>query len=803
MKTKGIYFLYRVLQALALPALVAYFLVRSLRNPAYFTSLPQRLGFLSRSSFRQTVAGSIWLHAVSVGEVLSIVELARRLRAEFPRTPVFVSTGTLAGRATAREKLGGTATGIFYAPIDHVFAIRRVLRMLQPAVVAVIETEIWPNLFRESKRAGCRLVIVNGRISDRMARRYRRLRWFFREVMHCADAVLVQSEAMRERYLAMGSPPERVRVSGNLKYDFVPLELDRGSPVRRFIERLQPAEVWIAASTMAPAATGDVDEDDAAIAAFRELEKRHSRLALVLAPRKPERFGAVAAKLERAGIRFVRRSDLNVSLELPGVLLLDSIGELSGLFPMAHVVFMGGTLALRGGHNILEPALFARPVICGPHMENFSEIAREFRAQGGLMEIDGPAALAGAVESLLANPIRAAEIGRAALDAAQAKRGATSRALDAIRTAAMEAYPLVRPPILEFAIFWPLARVWRWAGAWNRRRNLGRRRRLDACVISVGNITMGGTGKTPMVLYLADQMKRLGHRPGILTRGHGRHSLERHLILEPGARVGVTESGDEPQIFLRAGVAPVGIGRDRYETGRLLEQRFDVDVLLLDDGFQHLRLERQVDLVVIDALAPFGGGEVFPLGWLREPPEALARADVMVVTRSENGRMPGGLETRLRRYNAHAPIFYARAVPQCWVEEPGSREIPVAAFPFSRVGAFCGLGNPDSFWRTLGELGLEVADRVEFSDHHSYRPAEIRHLSREFLEARAQAAVTTGKDAVNLCESHRELMAPLPLYWLKMRTEMERETELLDFLERRLGATPRHFTARQSGSPTP
>ena len=154
MKTKGIYFLYRTLQLLAFPAVLAYFLFRSLRQPAYFTSLPHRLGFLSRRTFRQTVPGAIWLHAVSVGEVLSLMELVPRLRAEFPHAPLFVSTATLAGRATARKKLGGMVNGIFYAPMDHVFAVRRVLRSLRPAMVLVLETEIWPNLFREAKRAG-------------------------------------------------------------------------------------------------------------------------------------------------------------------------------------------------------------------------------------------------------------------------------------------------------------------------------------------------------------------------------------------------------------------------------------------------------------------------------------------------------------------------------------------------------------------------------------------------------------------------------------------------------------------------
>lgn len=802
MKTKGIYFLYRVLQALALPVLVLYFLIRSARNHAYFTSLRQRLGWLPRS-LKQTVSGAIWLHAVSVGEVIAMGGLIRRLGAEFPGSKIFVSATTLAGYAAAQEKLATTTAGVFYVPIDYVFAVRRALRTLRPALVIVAETEIWPNLFREAKRAGCTLVIVNGRISDRTARRYRGLRWFFRAVMQAPDAVLVQSERMRERYLAMGAPAERLRVVSNLKYDSTPRPLAPDSPVRRFIEGIRPASIWIAASTMPPAHAGDVDEDRAVIAAFRELAARHPRLLLVLAPRKPERFETAAARLAQARIRFALRSVLPATLELPGVLLLDSIGELASLFPLADVVFMGGTLAERGGHNILEPAFFARPIVCGPHLENFSDIAEEFRKQGAYQEIEAPSELAGAVEALLATPAVAEDIGRRALACAQSKRGATERAIAAIHeAAAASSWPHFRHALGAWIILWPLSWIWRAVSAWKFRRHSEQKRRLRAKVISVGNITMGGTGKTPFVLHLVRQLKQLGHQPGILSRGYGRQSLDAHLILEPGARIRATQSGDEPQIFLRDATAPVGIGIDRFETGSLLEQRFGSDVLILDDGFQHVQLDRQVDIVLIDALAPFGGGDVFPLGRLREPPAGLDRADILVITRNEGGRRPISFEPQLRQYNAHAPIFHARTVPLCWVEEPGGHEIPVRELPFRRVGAFCGLGNPESFWRLLALLGLQVAAREEFPDHHYYRPQEIRNLARQFEVVHAQAVVTTEKDAINLAEGSAALMAPLHLYWLKIGVEIDREAEFLDLIEHRLGVPPRAFTARCSDSPT-
>jgi len=764
----------------------AYFLFRSFRNFAYFTSLGQRLGFLP-SSYRQTAPGAIWLHAVSVGEVVAATELIRRLRTEFPRAPLFLSVGTLAGHATAREKLRSIVTGLFYAPVDYVFAVCHVLRALQPAMVVILETEIWPNLFREAKRAGCGLVIVNGRISDRTEARYRRLRWFFQEVMRWPDAILAQSEEMRERYLGIGAPTARVSAAGNLKYDVVPREADAASSVRQFIESVQPAEVWIAASTMPPASAGDVDEDDAVVAAFQKLIQTHSRLLLMLAPRKPERFEVAAAKLDAAGIRYLRRSRLDNALDVPGVLLLDSIGELSGLFPLADVVFMGGTLAARGGHNILEPAFFGRPVICGPHMENFREIARVFRECGGYVEVPGPPELAGTVDHLLTDRSHAAEIGRRAAECAASNRGATDRAVAVIRGAAAQACPIVRQDLAARILLGPLSLVWRSASSWIRRRNARRKRALDAAVVSVGNITMGGTGKTPCVLYLAEKMRRAGRRPGILTRGYGRHSIEDQLILEPGARAKTAQTGDEPQVFLRSGVAPVGIGADRYQTGRLLGERFGCDVLILDDGFQHVRLDRQVDLVLIDALSPFGGGEVFPLGHLREPLESLARADVFVITRGEFAPGTWDIERALRTYNSRAPVFHGRVAAECWVNAASGQT--AATLPFSRVAAFCGLGNHQAFWRMLKRLGIQLVDRVAFDDHHAYRPGEVRRLGHQFQAAKADAAVTTEKDAMNFCEGCPELMAPLPVYWLKIRMEIEREEEFLRFVEERLAGS--------------
>jgi tetraacyldisaccharide 4'-kinase len=786
LKIKGIYLLYRLAQALGSPFVLVYLLWRGLRQRAYLGSLKQRCGFLP-ASFRQTVPGAIWLHAVSVGEAIAAIELVRQLRFSLPRSPVFVSVSTLAGYETASQKLHDLA-GVFYAPLDYVFAVRRVLRTLRPSLVIVMETEIWPNLFRETKRDGAGLLLINGRISNRAFGRYRAWRWLFGGVLAQVDLLLAQSEDMRQRWMAIGAPPEKVRTGGNLKYDFAACVAGPESPVRRFVDRLHPRAVWIAASTMPPASASDPDEDAAVIGAFQRVSARQPDLLLLLAPRKPERFAAAAQALALADIPFVRRSALTgaEALRLPGVLLLDSIGELASLFPLADVVFMGGTLASRGGHNILEPGLAGRAIVTGPHMENFAEIAADFRAAGALVEVRDVAALAAAVADLLENPARAADLGTKAASCARARQGATALAAGFAAEIFARHVPRYRRAQPGFAFLWLLSRLWIWGAKLNHARDVARRRRLEAPVISVGNITAGGTGKTPMVLHLTRRLKDAGWNPGILTRGYGRHSPHAHQVVAAGAHVPVSQSGDEPQLFLRAGVAPVGIGADRWRVGKLLESEFGVDVAVLDDGFQHARLDRQLDIVLVDALDPFGGGYPLPLGRLREPLAGLSRADIFVVTRIESGRVAQAAEHFLHRRNPCASVFHARALPEAWVSAATGETLPADALSGKRVAAFCGLGNPEYFWCTLSGLGLHVPVRVEFEDHHAYNPRELRYMGRHFRDEGVEAVVTTEKDFVNLCEDPGHLLAPLPLYWLRIGVELDREDEFLDAILQRL-----------------
>jgi tetraacyldisaccharide 4'-kinase len=768
LKRKAIFLLYRVLQALSSPFLLVYLLLRGLRDPGYFGTLRQRCGEIP-ASWQQTVSASIWLHAVSVGEILAAFPLIEEVRRRTPRTPVFVSTTTLAGRETAEKRLAYFVDGVFFAPLDFVWSVRRVLRRLRPSVVVILETEIWPNLFHESKRMGCGLILVNGRISDRAFPRYRRFAPLFSVVLALCDKILAQSDEMKTRFELCGAPPGKVEANGNLKYDLTPPAIPASSPALAFIEADRERPLWIAAST---SADDRAAEEDFVIAAQRNLP----RWRLIIAPRKPERFGTVAGLLAQSGLRWTRRS----AFDNPNadVLLLDSIGELSALFPYASVVFMGGTLADRGGHNILEPAIFGKPVIVGPHMENFREIAEYFVRRNALFRIDSGNRLHDAVISAAAEP----GLGDRARAASDRKRGASGRAADAVLALYESTCPCERDAQPVHMFLWLLSLLWQAGSAVDRRAKQRRAARLPVPVVSVGNITTGGTGKTPVTIELLREFR--GSKAGLLTRGHGRTARENVLFLEGDEGISRSLSGDEAQLCMRAARVPIGIGPDRYATGVQLLRAVDLCVLFLDDGFQHLQLDRNFDLVLIDALRPFGGGCLVPLGGLREPLNGLARAHAFLITRADEAPNTKAIESVLRRYNSAAPIFHARTVPLKW-RDGGETEFEPDFFKDKRAVAFCGLGNPLAFWRTLRRLGIEPLACYEYEDHHQYTPSEIRRLAQHARDMGADVLLTTAKDAVNLDADYPAIVGEEKLYWLEIGTEIDRKEELFGLIRRK------------------
>ena len=413
--------LYSLLLGATLALLSPYFLLRGLRQNKYLHSLGARLGRVPEA-LRQPARGALWVHAVSLGEALAVAPLLKELRARFPGRKIFVSTTTRTGQEMAAKRLG--ADGTFYFPLDFAFACRRALAAIQPALVVIAETEIWPNFLREAKRAGARVVFVNGRISDRSLRGYRRWRFFVRRALSYADFFLMQTGEDARRLRELGAPPARVAVGGNLKFDLP--EPERPAFLAELERAVQGAPLVVAGSTMKG------EEELLLDALLVSCEVKGPRPVLVLAPRHPERFEAVAQLLDARGLRVVRRSAWRTDGQRPDVVLLDTLGELAGAYAAATVAFVGGSLVPHGGHNPIEPALWAKAVLFGPSMENFRSIARALVEAHGAFQVKSPQALGILLATLLNDPEACQRAGAAARAVVERERGASVRCAERI-----------------------------------------------------------------------------------------------------------------------------------------------------------------------------------------------------------------------------------------------------------------------------------------------------------------------------------------------------------------------------------
>jgi 3-deoxy-D-manno-octulosonic-acid transferase len=326
---------------------------------------------------------AIWIHAVSVGETLAAKPLIAALRARFPQYRLVISTTTATGQAVARSRLTETDE-VCYFPFDWSFSARRALDAIRPRVVILMESELWLNFLSECKARGIPVIVANGRVSDRSFTRSRKFGFFVRRLYGLVTRFAMQSRLDAERAIVLGAPAERVAVSGNLKFEIGGVNDSSKIVETAIVFALDSAPLVIAGSTTE-------GEEEMVIAAFAGLRKESGfkQVRLLIAPRHPERFDAVARSLNSSGLRVARRSLPDGDCGGAEVILLDTVGELAALYRFASVVFVGGSLVPKGGHNILEPAFYAKPIVVGPHMENFREIAAEFLRHGAILQLRG------------------------------------------------------------------------------------------------------------------------------------------------------------------------------------------------------------------------------------------------------------------------------------------------------------------------------------------------------------------------------------------------------------------------------
>jgi 3-deoxy-D-manno-octulosonic-acid transferase len=420
------YILYSALVLAVFVVASPWFLYQALRYRKYVGSLGQRMGYLP-VSFNIDGDDSIWIHAVSVGEVLTARPLVADLRRRYPGLRIFLSTTTMAGQQLARRNVPDV-DAVFYFPFDLGMFVRRTLDLVRPKLFLMMETEIWPVLLRECRRRGVRTAVINGRLSSRSYPRYRMIRGFMRRILDHIDRFCVQSEESARRFIDLGADAGRVVVTGSLKFDSldVPssaLQLRARDRVLRYFRLPASRPVWVAGSTMR-------GEEAAVLRAFRRLRAASPGALLVLAPRHPERFDEVDALCRREGWKTARRTELAIDTEpRVDVVVLDTIGELATIYQTATVVFVGGSLVATGGHNVLEPAVFGKPIVFGPHMENFREIADAFVAHSAAVRLDAEHDLDEVIVALFGDPVRRARHGAAARALVEANRGAKDKTM--------------------------------------------------------------------------------------------------------------------------------------------------------------------------------------------------------------------------------------------------------------------------------------------------------------------------------------------------------------------------------------
>jgi 3-deoxy-D-manno-octulosonic-acid transferase len=420
----SMYFLYSALLTLVLICGLPYWLYQMLRHGKYRSGFLERFGVVPSHLVTPSDRPTIWVHAVSVGEVLAVSRLVEEMRARWPAYRIVISTTTDTGQKLARTRFGGES--VFYFPIDLGFAIHSYLRSLRPRLVVIAETEFWPNFLRLSKRSGASVAIVNARLSDRSIRGYMRLRWWLKSVVGNVDLFLAQTYQDRSRLTELGAPESRVEVTGNLKF-----ELEPGSPpalvanLRESFQDINAGPILVCGSTV------DDEEERMLLQAFQSILASHPRAVMILAPRHPERFAAVAALLESFGIKFFRRSLWSGEPVNGGVLLLDTIGELSAIYGLADIAFVGGSLVPKGGHNIIEPARHGVAIVVGNHTDNFRDIIWLFQTQDAV-RIVGPAELPLVLMELISNDAERKALGRRAAETLRSQAGATEKTLAAL-----------------------------------------------------------------------------------------------------------------------------------------------------------------------------------------------------------------------------------------------------------------------------------------------------------------------------------------------------------------------------------
>ena len=798
-----------------------YYTYRLFTEKGFSRRFRQSLGRVHNKEIEKVMRKDcIWIHGASVGEIVATSPLVKQIRQEMPDRPILVSAFTVGGYNMAKQIIP-EADAIIFFPLDLPFVAESMVKRIHPGVFMPVETELWPNFLRAIRERHIPVMMVNGRISEKSVKTYRYLYGIWDDMLSTVSRFCMQSSIDADYIYSLGADKNKIFVTGNTKFDQTYAEVT-SEDYARYKEELGLCNSYpiIMAGSTHPG------EEKALFDAFKKVREQYADARLVIAPRKVNRADEISKLASSYGFETGYRSKM---LENPGlrkeypVVLLDTIGELGRIYAVGDVVFVGGSLCKTGGHNVLEPAAHAKPIIVGPNMQNFKDSYSLLSKVGACKMVNNVSELANEMLDIIGNDERREKMGAASLQVIKENRGADIRSIHYLK----ELLDLTSVPSREYASYPINTRGINDEGGGGLRHsdaiiqyiyqiaygpetpfygwlilgflrgcsylyeygvrlklamyNIGlkKKEKLNCCVISIGNITVGGTGKTPTAQKMADLIKRMGYRVVILNRGYRSHWEKEIGVVSDGNKIFMTayEAGDEAYLMAKTlpGI-PVVIGKNRAITGKYAVEKLNAEVIIMDDGYQHWHLERDLDVVLVDTLNMFGNGCVLPRGMLREPLENLNRGDLFLLTKTDQSSVLSRMQLRktIEKYNAKAPVVESVHHPKNFVEIADwykgitQNHMELSEFEGKNVMVFSAIGNPSSFEQTLSSIGLNIKEAVRYPDHHDYGMLEMQYIIERASSQKAVAMVTTSKDAVKIPTEFIYSAREIPLYILNM-----------------------------------
>lgn len=819
--------LYNIAAIIIVILIIPMFMVRSVREKGFVERIRQSLGFFPEHALDKVEKKDcIWVHAASVGEIVATSPLIKEFRKEFPKSPILVSVVTTSGYEMA-NRIIKDADAIIYFPLDLPWLVGHVLRRIRPRVFLPVETELWPNFLRTARKIHVPVMMVNGRISDKSVKQYKHLHSLLRNMIGTVKLFAMQSPIDAEYIMRLGAPQELVTVTGNTKFDQTYTDVSPEEK-QKIIEEMGLSKndgIFLAGSTHR-------GEEEAVLQAFKAVRETHPHARLVIAPRELLRTMEVVHLCRKAGFSVTTRTKLqNEAPQDEDIVILDTIGELGKVYSIGDVVFVGGSLVPHGGHNILEPAAHGKAIIVGSHMFNFKDTYALFKNRDACLTVKNGEELAKQVTRLFDEPEHRHRMEEETRAIVRENKGASRKSaillhqmlesyesspenrhhvrstqkitnfqtyfIDLVHSKEVDGlFPhLIMGILYIFSLIYGLLVNIKLAGY---KYGIFQKQKLDCFVISLGNVTVGGTGKTPTAQRLARDIRDMGYRVVILNRGYRAKWHGEVGIVSDGKRLHMdaAEAGDEAYMLAKhLPEVPVLIGAERAKTGRYAIEHFGAEVAILDDGYQHWQLERDLDILLVDAVNVFGNGYILPRGTLREPISHISRADICLMTKVDQAAAGSCdyIRETVHRYNPEARIVESIHQPRCfiplteWYVNIASQGIDIAQMRGKRIMAVSAIGNPASFEQTLSDLGAVIIESLRYPDHHDYAMSEMTDIFQQAENAGAEAIVITEKDAVKIPADVAREKWSIPIYVICVEVNFQKGSEgLADLLKKRL-----------------